>query len=312
MDLQHLSNFELRQMCYFMAVVEAHNNFSEAARRLHIDQPPLSQRIRALEKMLKVELFDRKRRPLQLTEAGKVFFEEIRLALTHIERAITQAQRATRGEIGQLTIGVNSSIANSLLPDILRMFRSRFPDVKLVLRELTSFQQLQDLRERRIDVGFERLPNSYENEADLRFVPIFQEPLVIALPETHPLAAHAQIPLRALADEPFILPPPEVVPSYGEIISLCQQVGFSPKIVQEATWMITVLSLVAGGVGVTLLRANVQNLQRTGVVYRPILGENLTRQIALVWRRDDSSVILHEFLKITQDVTQFPDYLGKE
>lgn len=312
MDLQHLSNFELRQMCYFMAVVEANNNFSEAARRLHIDQPPLSQRIRALEKMLKVELFDRKRRPLQLTEAGKVFFEEIRLALTHIERAITQAQRASRGEIGQLTIGVNSSIANSLLPDILRTFRSHFPDVKLVLRELTSSQQLQDLRERRIDVGFERLPNSYENEADLRFIPIFQEPFVIALPETHPLAAHAQIPLQALADEPFILPPPELVPSYGEIISLCQQVGFSPKIVQEATWMITVLSLVAGGVGVTLLRANVQNLQRTGVVYRPILGENLTRQIALVWRRDDSSVILHEFLKIIQDVTQFPDYLGKE
>lgn len=299
-------------MCYFMAVVEAHNNFSRAAERLHIEQPPLSQRIRALEKMLKVELFDRKRRPLQLTEAGRVFLEETRLALTHIERAITQAQRANRGEIGQLTIGVNSSIANSFLPDILRTSRSRFPEVKLVLRELTSSQQLQDLRDRRIDVGFERLPNSYENEANLRFIPIFQEPLVIALPETHPLAAHAQIPLQALADEPFILPPPELVPSYGEIINLCQQVGFSPKIVQEATWMVTVLSLVAGGVGVALLRANVQNLQRTGVVYRPILGENLTRQIAVVWRRDDSSVILHEFLKIIQDVTQFPDYLGKE
>ena len=294
-------------MCYFMAVVEAQNNFSRAADRLHIDQPPLSQRIRALEKVLKVELFDRKRRPLQLTEAGKVFLEETRLALTHIECAITQAQRASRGEIGRLTIGVNSSIANSLLPDILRMFCSRFPEVKLVLRELTSSQQLQDLRARRIDVGFERLPNSSENEADLRFMPIFQEPLVIALPECHPLAAHAQIPLQALANEPFILPSPELVPSYSEIMTLCQQVGFSPKIVQEATWMITVLSLVAGGVGVALLRANVQNLQRTGVVYRPILGQNLTRQLAVVWRRDDSSVILHEFLKVIQDVSQIQD-----
>jgi DNA-binding transcriptional LysR family regulator len=307
MELQHLSNFELRQMCYFMAVVEAQNNFSRAAERLHIEQPPLSQRIRALEKVLKVELFDRKRRPLQLTEAGKVFLEEIRLALTHIELAITQAQRASRGEIGGLTIGVNSSIANSLLPDILRTFRSRFPEVKLVLRELTSSQQTQDLCDRMIDVGFERLPNPSENEAGLKFMPILQEPLVIALPETHPLAAHAQIPLQALADEPFILPSPELVPSYGEIITLCQQVGFSPKVVQEATWMITVLSLVAGGVGVALLRANVQNLQRRGVVYRPIQGQNLTRQIAVVWRRDDSSVVLHEFLKVIQDVTQIQD-----
>src|SRR5919202_6068289 len=307
MELQHLSNFELRQMCYFMAVVEAQNNFSRAAERLHIEQPPLSQRIRALEKVLKVELFDRKRRPLQLTEAGKVFLEEIRLALTHIELAITLAQRASRGEIGGLTIGVNSSIANSLLPDILRTFRSRFPEVKLVLRELTSSQQTQDLCDRMIDVGFERLPNPSENEAGLKFMPILQEPLVIALPETHPLAAHAQIPLQALADEPFILPSPELVPSYGEIITLCQQVGFSPKVVQEATWMITVLSLVAGGVGVALLRANVQNLQRRGVVYRPIQGQNLTRQIAVVWRRDDSSVVLHEFLKVIQDVTQIQD-----
>jgi DNA-binding transcriptional LysR family regulator len=307
MELQHLSNFELRQMCYFMAVVEAQNNFSRAAERLHIEQPPLSQRIRSLEKVLKVELFDRKRRPLQLTEAGKVFLEEIRLALTHIELAITQAQRASRGEIGRLTIGVNSSIANSLLPDILRTFRDHFPEVKLVLRELTSSQQTQDLRNRLLDVGFERLPNPYENEADLRFMPILQEPLVIALPETHPLAAQAQIPLKALADEPFILPSPELVPSYGEIMTLCQQVGFSPKVVQEATWMITVLSLVAGGVGVALLRANVQNLQRRGVVYRPIQGQNLTRQIAVVWRRDDSSVVLHEFLKVIQDVTQIQD-----
>jgi len=307
MELQHLSNFELRQMCYFMAVVEAQNNFSRAAERLHIEQPPLSQRIRSLEKVLKVELFDRKRRPLQLTEAGKVFLEEIRLALTHIELAITQAQRASRGEIGRLMIGVNSSIANSLLPDILRTFRDHFPEVKLVLRELTSSQQTQDLRNRLLDVGFERLPNPYENEADLRFMPILQEPLVIALPETHPLAAQAQIPLKALADEPFILPSPELVPSYGEIMTLCQQVGFSPKVVQEATWMITVLSLVAGGVGVALLRANVQNLQRRGVVYRPIQGQNLTRQIAVVWRRDDSSVVLHEFLKVIQDVTQIQD-----
>lgn len=293
---------ELRHLRYFITVAQE-LNFTRAAERLHIAQPPLSQQIQALEAELGLQLFDRKKRPLELTVAGQVFLEEARLVMIQVERAIALTQRANRGEIGRLTIGVNSPIANSLLPDILRTFRDRFPDVKLVLRELTSFQQIQDLGDRRIDVGFDSLPNPYKNEAELTFMPILEEPLVIALPENHPLAAQSEIPLEALADEPFILPSPELVPFYTEIFDLCQQAGFSPKVVQEATWTIAVLSLVAGGVGVAILRANVQNLQRTGVVYRPILGQNLTRQLAVVWRRDDSSIILQEFLKVIQYIS---------
>lgn len=293
---------ELRHLRYFITVAQE-LNFTRAAERLHIAQPPLSQQIQALETELGLQLFDRKKRPLELTVAGQVFLEEACLVIAQVERAIALTQRANRGEIGRLTLGVNSAIANSLLPDILRTFRDRFPDVKLVLRELTSFQQIQDLGDRRIDVGFDSLPNPYKNEAELTFMPILEEPLVIALPENHPLAAQSKIPLEALADEPFILPSPELVPFYTEIFDLCQQAGFSPKVVQEATWTIAVLSLVAGGVGVAILRANVQNLQRTGVVYRPILGQNLTRQLAVVWRRDDSSVILREFLKVIQDIS---------
>jgi DNA-binding transcriptional LysR family regulator len=307
MDLQYLSNFELRQMCYFMAVVEAENNFSRAAERLDIEQPPLSQRIRALEKALKVELFDRKRRPLQLTEAGKVFLEETQLALTHIERAIARAQRASRGEIGHLAVGIGSSIANSILPDILRTFRDRFPEVELELRELTTERQIQELRDRRLDVGFENLPNPYEQDTSLHFLPIVREPLVIALPETHPLAAQTQIPLKALENEPFILPSLETVPFYKEILNVCEQAGFKPNAVQKvkATWMITVLSLVAAELGVAILPSNVQNLQRKGVVYRAIQDITLTKQIAVVWRQEDSSVVLREFLKVIQEVTHF-------
>lgn len=304
MNLQHLSNFELRQMCYFMAVVEAENNFSRAAERLDIEQPPLSQRIRALEKMLKVELFDRKRRPLQLTEAGKVFLEETQLALTHIERAIQKAQRASRGEIGHLAVGIGSSIANSVLPDILRTFRNRFPQVELELRELTMEQQRQELRDRRLDVGFENLPNPYEQDTSLCFLPILQEPLVIVLSETHPLAAQTQIPLKALENELFILPSLETVPFYKEIWNRCEQAGFKPNAVQKvkATWTITILSLVAAELGVAILPSSVQNLQRKGVVYRAIQDVNLTKQIAVVWRQENSSVVLREFLKVIQDV----------
>ncbi|MBW4609575.1 MAG: LysR family transcriptional regulator [Hassallia sp. WJT32-NPBG1] len=301
---------ELRHLRYFIAVAEE-LNFTRAAERLHIAQPPLSQQIQALETELGVQLFERKKRPLQLTTAGEVLLTEARLVFATVERAIISTKRASRGEIGRLVVGANSSIANSVLPDILRVFRSRFADVELVLRELTSKQQIQELRSapggsaslsRGIDVGFDRLPNENQNDTALSFLPILQEPLVIALPEQHPLAAQSQIPLYALADEPFVLPPPDLVPSYSQIIDLCQQVGFTPKVVQQATWMITVLSLVAGGVGVALLPANAQNLVRKGVVYREIQGKNLTRQLAVIWRRDDSSVILREFIAVTKDI----------
>lgn len=297
----YLKNMELRHLRYFIVVAEE-LNFTRAAERLHIAQPPLSQQIQALEAELKVQLFERKKRPLQLTAAGQVLLTEARLVFATVERAIISTKRANRGEIGRLVVGANSSIANSVLPDILRVWRSRFGDVELVLRELTSREQIQELRSRVIDVGFDRLPNENENDPDLSFLPILQESLVIALPEQHPLAVQSQIPLKALADEPFVLPPPNLVPSYSQIINLCQQVGFTPKVVQQATWMITVLSLVAGGVGVALLPANAQNLVRKGVVYREIQGENLTRQLAVIWRRDDSSIILREFIAVTKDI----------
>lgn len=294
---------ELRHLRYFIAVAEE-LNFSRAAERLHISQPPLSQQIQALEAELGLQLFERKKRPLQLTTAGQVFLTETRLVFLQLEQAITSAQKVSRGEIGRLVVGTNSSFANSVLPDILQIFRPLFPEVILMLREVNSSQQVNQLRDRQIDIAFESLPNPNCHDSALNFLPILQEPLIIALPETHPLAAQTEIPLKALAEEPFVLPPPDLVPSYSQIINLCQQVGFSPKVVQEATWMVTVLGLVAGGVGVTLLPANAQNLQRTGVVYRPIQGQNLTLQLAVVWRRDDSSVILREFLEVTKSVAR--------
>ncbi|OUL26645.1 LysR family transcriptional regulator [Nostoc sp. T09] len=292
---------ELRHLRYFIAVAEE-KNFSYAAQRLHIAQPPLSQQISALEVEIGVKLLDRKKRPLQLTSAGQVFLEEARLVLAQLERAIVQTQRASRGEIGQLVVGTNSSIANSLLPEMLRTFRDRFPNVKLVLRELTASEQIQELHNRRLDLGFDRLPHSHQQDANLSYLPIVRESLVIALPTTHHLTTQAEIPLEAMADEPFVLPSPEIVPSYTEIINLCQQAGFFPNVVQEATWVITVLSLVAGGVGVALLPSNVQNLQRTGVVYRPIKGVNLSREIVVVWRQEDSSPVLHEFLNVIREL----------
>ena len=127
MDLQTLSAFELRQICYFMTVVKSGNNLTQAANRLGIKQPPLTQSIKALEKLLSgdpttssVELFDRSTRPLRLTEAGQAFLEEAELALTHLERAISKARLARQGQFGRLVVGLNNAIANSILPEVLK------------------------------------------------------------------------------------------------------------------------------------------------------------------------------------------------
>jgi DNA-binding transcriptional LysR family regulator len=305
MNLLYLSSVELRQICYFLAVTEAGNNFTKAAEYLHIDQPPLGQRIRSLEKKLKIELFDRQRRPLQLTAAGKVFLEETRLALTTLDRAITRAQQASRGEIGFLSVGIASSISNTLLPDILRTFRSRFPNTELELLELTSERQLQALREGRLNVGFEVVANFPEPDKSLNQLPIMEESLVVAMPELHPLVFQQQVFLKDLGNEKLILPSMDEFPFYKQFIYYCQQSGFEPNIVRDvrATWLVTILSLVVAEVGLAILPSNVQNLQRRGVVYRSIQDTSLCRQISAIWRKDDSSVVLAEFLKVVAELS---------
>jgi DNA-binding transcriptional LysR family regulator len=305
MNLLDLSNIELRQICYFVAITEAGNNFSKAAEYLHIEQPPLTQRIKSLEKKLKIELFDRKRRPLQLTEAGKVFLAEAQLALTSLDFAITKSQKAHRGEIGFLSIGIASSIANTMLPDILQTFCNRFPAIELELCELTADRQIQALKANRLNIGFEVASNLHKSDNCLNFLPIVEESLVVALPELHPLINRSKISLTDLADQKLILPSINEFPFYQEFISACQQAGFEPTIVRnvKAAWLLTILSLVVAEVGIAILPSNVQNLQRQGVVYQAIQAPNLTRQISVMWRKDDSSVILREFLKVVRELS---------
>lgn len=315
MNLQHLSQFELRQICYFMVLVQSENNFSEAAKQLGIQQPPFSQRIQALEKKLsagknvpEVKLFDRKTHPIELTEAGKVFLTEVQLALHHLDRAISQARRASQGQIGNLTVGIHNSVANSILPNVLKEFQKRFPDVELELREVTILQEIPLLKNRQLDVVFHRSPNALEDDEELDFIPLLQESFLLVLPSTHALTQQEVISLTALKNETIILPSLGVLPFYTEVISLCQKAGFEPNIAQmmKATGIVTLLSLVAAGIGVAILPSHVQVLHREGVVYRPIRDKMLTRQITVVWRQDDSSMTLHNFLAVIREVMSRP------
>lgn len=311
MDLQRLSQLELRQICYFLAVVEAGNNFSRAADRLHIEQPPLSQRIRSLEKALKVELFDRSRRPVQLTAAGQVFLAQVQVALTHLERAVIQAKAASAGDIGHLSIGISSAITNSILPDILRLWRERHPQVELELRELTLRQQLQALNDRQLDVGFEHLPVVDRQDASLNSMTIFREALVVALPTHHPLTALPSLTLETLIQAPILLPSIVAFPFYQAVLDQFQQLGLEPQVVQntQATWLLTLLSMVAAGLGLAILPAsNVETVTRQGVVYRPLQNLPLIRELSVIWHKDNSSAVISGFLEVVQ--TQKKDWVG--
>jgi DNA-binding transcriptional LysR family regulator len=319
MDIQHLSQFELKQVCYFIALVEAGNSFTEAAKRLEIAQPPLSQRIQGLEKLLSdkhwsVKLFDRSKRPIELTPAGKAFLKAAEQALFHLDRAVSQARqvsdRVSRGEIGTLRIGINNSIANTFLPEILWVFQSQFPDVEVEVQEVTLEQEVQMLKNRELDAIFQRSPSFEQNDPTLfSFQVILAEYFVVALPTTHPLADRESIPLKALADDFILLPSLDLFPFYQKVDTLCHQAGFAPKINKSVNvrGVVSLLSLVAAGLGVSILPNHVKTLERQGVKYRSLEyrsfdSTSLNRQIAVVWRKDDSSLILRQFREVVMNL----------
>ncbi|MEP0879766.1 LysR family transcriptional regulator [Funiculus sociatus GB2-M2] len=292
---------ELRHLHYFIAVAEE-LHFSRAAQRLHISQPPLSQQIRDLEDELGVKLFERTKRHVQLTEAGKVFLERSYGVLVQLEQAIEATQRIGRGEVGRLAIGFVGSATYTVLPDILSAFRAQFPAVELRLHELTTTQQIQALHDKQVDVGIVR---SAIVEPGLSVECILQESLVLALPATHPFSAQTKVSLSTLADESFILFPAKMGPIfYEQIINMCQQAGFRPKVAQEAVQMQTIIGLVAAGLGIAFVPASLQNFHRSGVIYRSLQEQTPKTGLYLTWRQHDSSPVISAFLSLARKTTR--------
>lgn len=291
---------ELRHLRYFVAVAEE-LHFSRAALRLHIAQPPLSQQIRQLEAELGVTLLNRTKRHVELTVPGQAFLTEARRALAQAERAVRTAQRASRGEIGHLAIGFVPSADLDILPRTLRVWGARFPQVELELLALLPAQQVTALRERRIQVGILRLPI---DEAELTIEPIQREPLVAALSERHPLARRARVRVADLRADPMILFPRRAAPDYYDaLVGVCRRAGFTPRVSHETPSIQTNLALVAAGFGVTLLPAAIRNLQRAGVVYRPLTPPIPHVEMAAAYRRGDEGPALSAFLEVLRQTT---------
>ncbi|MDG2272165.1 MAG: LysR substrate-binding domain-containing protein [Halioglobus sp.] len=289
---------ELRHLRYFVAVAEE-LHFGRAAERLNMSQPPLSQQIKQMEDRLGFELFQRTKRRVSLTAPGLIFLEESRQVLSRAELAIRTGQQASRGEHGNLAIGFVSSASYSILPSVVRHFRQVSPGVDLNLRELSGTQQIEWLKSNQIDVGISRSPNEIEN---IGFTAILDEPFLVVMPEIHQLAATRAVSVRLLSENPFILFPRPVAPRlYDQIINICQKAGFSPRVVQHATQMQTIIGLVAAEIGISIVPRSMQNLQRPGVVYKNLKDVAVKSTIGFIYRKDEHSPVVQRFLKITSD-----------
>ena len=264
-------------------------------------QPPLSQQIMQLEREIGALLFSRVKKRVSLTAAGAVFLVEAKRTLVQAEHAVDEARKADRGDIGRLEVGfVSSATHHDAVPTILRVFRDRHPRVELGLIELTTVDQVRALREHQIDIGIVRPPIG---DDALMVEAIIREQFVVALPENHRLAAMREVPLRALADDPFVLLPRNLhLALYDQIINLCSAAGFSPRVAQEAVQLQTIASLVAAGMGVALVPASIRNLRRRGVIYRDIEGITPTTEMAVAYRRDDISPVVRAFIAVASEI----------
>ncbi|SEQ25226.1 DNA-binding transcriptional regulator, LysR family [Azotobacter beijerinckii] len=292
---------ELRHLRYFIAVAEE-LHFGRAAEQLGISQPPLSQQIQALEEELGARLFERTNRRVALSAVGRLFLPEARQVLAQLEQAVDVARRAQCGELGELKVGFTASAPfTSTIPRAIRAFRQACPDVHLDLRELSSRGVAEAVHEGRLQVGMLRPLAPLPEE--LVVLELFAEPLVAVLPVDHPLAGGREVGVRlaVLGEEPFVFFPRTFGTGlYDQLLGLARAAGFSPRIVQEASEAMTLIGLVATGLGVTVLPASFSRMRIDGVVCRTLLDPGASTAVWLVRRRDEASPLVRRFAELIE------------
>lgn len=287
---------ELRQLRYFIAVAEE-LNFSRAAKRLHITQPPLSMQIQNLENELEVVLFNRTNRSVELTEAGIRFYQDIVKIIDSLESSIENVKRIHRGKLGSLRVGFVGSATYDILPAVLRDFRQQYPDVQVHLSELSTPAQLEALRQNEIDVGVLRPPVPGDT---LHTEIVSIDPCVLAVPKQHPLLELKEVTLAELKPYPFVLLSPKTWPGlYTEILGLCH-----PIIQQEALEFQTVIGLVAAGIGIAIVPRSAMNLHTQEVVYIEAIQQLPLVSMGITYRRSDQSVLVKAFCNIADRVAR--------
>ncbi|MFI6520870.1 LysR family transcriptional regulator [Spirillospora sp. NPDC050679] len=284
----------LPQLHAFVVLAEE-LHFGHAAARLGIAQPPLSQQIRRLEDKVGHALFIREPGGVTLTPAGRELLPAAQRVLTGLADGLAAARAVGSGRTGRLRIGFAASLALTVLPDLLRRFRERFPEAHLDIREMTTAPQIAALHDKSIDVGLLREPA--DDQAGLRFSTVLTEPYAAVLPAADPLAAQRLVPLAQLADRPFVLLPRAAGPGlHDQIIGLCAAAGFTPQVAQHAVEWQTVCALVEAGLGVSLAPAGIRRIRLKGVAFRGIEPGAVRSRVAIAWRPNDPNPLIPHLL----------------
>jgi DNA-binding transcriptional LysR family regulator len=284
---------ELRHLRSFVAVAEE-LHFGHAAERLHIAQSPLSQQIQRLERQIGATLFERNRRKVELTEAGHAMLRHAREALAQADLGEAAARAAAAGRSGTLRVGFLGSAALALMPRIVPPWRADAPDVTLELVEGSSGEHIAAVLEQRLDVAFVRPPAA---TSGLTVHPLWQEPVVAALPAASVLSQQDPLQLADLRDQPFVLFPRGSAPDYyDELTRACGQAGFTPDVAFECSAMPTVVGLVAAGLGVSLVPQSISSIGLKGVAYRELTDLCPKARIAMVLAATNDRPVVRHFV----------------
>jgi DNA-binding transcriptional LysR family regulator len=294
---------ELRHLRYFVAVGED-QHYGRAAQRLRVAQPALSRQIQDLEEEIGFKLFDRLSRGVKLSTAGKLFLEEARRILQHVDEATKRAKRVASGQSGTLRVGFIESMSwHGVVPDAFRQFRERQPEAELQIRPLSSLEQIEAVRSGHLDAGFLfTIANIHRELAQLDIAPVN---LMLAVPKGHPLAKSKGLRLRDLSSASFIWFPRRESPLfYDRLMHACFRAGLkSPRVVQEGVNEATILSLVSCGLGVAFVSSATRWRCPESVALLPVTDLKLPLPFALVWRKDNASALLGKFVA---DVRSLP------
>src|SRR3984893_8248612 len=276
---------KFRHIEFFVAAAEE-LNFTHAAGRLHVSQPPFSKQIHDLEGELGIDLFARQRKGVMLTPAGKSFLIDARRILEDCEASIRKAQRISRGEIGELAIGYMSALTHEFLGKALEVWRLTAPDIVVDCVEMDCLSQERALLEGRIAVGL-LVPSDRPLLELLKVRLLTKYSVKLALPKSHPHADKPEIPLSLLKEEPFI-GLNRMYPNYGDwLLKVCRRVGFKPRIVKEADGAASALAFVAAGFGVAVLSEPLQKIPAKDVIFRDLAPEDRAWvPVGAAWKPD--------------------------
>jgi DNA-binding transcriptional LysR family regulator len=289
---------DLRQLRYFVAVAEE-RSFTDAARRLNLSQPPLSQQIQALETSLGTRLFYRTSRRVELTPAGAALLARAWAIQQQIKSAQEEVRSVGAGLVGTLDIGATGSVLRGGLADLLAAYRRQAPSVRMTVHEQAPSLQIAALLEGTTNICLIR---SISAEHGLISELAWKEEVVVAMSQAHPLARRKSIALADLAAEDHVVLQPESSDFAHYIRKCCIDAGFLPRVSQQVVDAQSVPSLIAAGFGVSLVPQSIARFTTEEIAFRPIRPSPPTADVYLVYRKDETSTVVHNFVKLARRI----------